>query len=260
MKMGNIVPIVGIKSTSLVFRPSVLTITPPRVPADTTLPTPTCIWLVWELSADYCIMWVAVLLFYKTYTSCKYVQRRTCCSCSPLLWTQLLNNPNENLLDGCYAAVLLWILILISSYIVHILYLLRSATFGVQTSFNHHIGLRALSHIHKHNANMDYTLVYSWLILKDFSLNQGHCLLLREVNMWSTLTSTHPLTPQLESAGSGHPHLVLISNHGNLPRFAPQCRQQGWRLFHQCTTLSLSTPYALPICLPRCLACTPHQF
>ena len=43
MKMGNIVPTVGIEPTSLAFQASVLTITPPRFPHVTILPTPTCL-------------------------------------------------------------------------------------------------------------------------------------------------------------------------------------------------------------------------
>ena len=43
MKMGNIVPGVGIKPTSLVFQASVLTIKTARLPDVTTVPTPTCL-------------------------------------------------------------------------------------------------------------------------------------------------------------------------------------------------------------------------
>ena len=44
MKMGNCVPIVGIEPTPLAFQVSVLTITPPRLPAVTMLPIPTCVY------------------------------------------------------------------------------------------------------------------------------------------------------------------------------------------------------------------------
>ena len=43
MKMGNIVPRVGIKPTSLALWASVLTITPSRSHDVTTVPTPTCL-------------------------------------------------------------------------------------------------------------------------------------------------------------------------------------------------------------------------
>ena len=43
MKMGNIVPRVGIEPTSFAFRDSVLTITPSRVPDVNIRPTPTCL-------------------------------------------------------------------------------------------------------------------------------------------------------------------------------------------------------------------------
>ena len=42
MTIGNIAPRAGIESTSLAFQHSVLTITTPRLPDVTTLPTPTC--------------------------------------------------------------------------------------------------------------------------------------------------------------------------------------------------------------------------
>ena len=48
MERRNIAPKAGIETTSLAFRANVLTITPPRLPAVTTLPTPTCIY-VYEL-------------------------------------------------------------------------------------------------------------------------------------------------------------------------------------------------------------------
>ena len=41
MKMGHIVPKVGIETTSLAFLARVLTITPPRLPDVTTVPMPT---------------------------------------------------------------------------------------------------------------------------------------------------------------------------------------------------------------------------
>ena len=41
--MGNIVPRTGSKSTSLAFQACVLTITPPRLPGVTILPTFTCL-------------------------------------------------------------------------------------------------------------------------------------------------------------------------------------------------------------------------
>ena len=53
MRMGNIAPREGIEPTFLAFQGSVLTIKPPRLPAVTMLSTPTCIWIVWEVSADY---------------------------------------------------------------------------------------------------------------------------------------------------------------------------------------------------------------
>ena len=43
LKIGNIVPRVGIKHTSVAFQVRVLTITPPRFPYVTTVPTPTCL-------------------------------------------------------------------------------------------------------------------------------------------------------------------------------------------------------------------------
>ena len=43
MNIGNIMPGVGIQPTSLVLRDSVLSITPPRLPDVTTVPTPSCL-------------------------------------------------------------------------------------------------------------------------------------------------------------------------------------------------------------------------
>ena len=43
MKMGNMTPKAGIERTSLAFRASILTITPPSLPYVNTLPTPTCL-------------------------------------------------------------------------------------------------------------------------------------------------------------------------------------------------------------------------
>ena len=43
MKMGNIVPLVGLEPTPLAFRASVLPITSPRLPDVTIIPTPTCL-------------------------------------------------------------------------------------------------------------------------------------------------------------------------------------------------------------------------
>ena len=43
MKIGNIVPRAGIERTSRAFQASSLTITPPRLPDVTTMPTPTCL-------------------------------------------------------------------------------------------------------------------------------------------------------------------------------------------------------------------------
>ena len=43
MKMGNVVPRVGIKHRSLAFQANVLTITSSRLPGVTTVPTPTCL-------------------------------------------------------------------------------------------------------------------------------------------------------------------------------------------------------------------------
>ena len=61
-KIGNMLPRVGIKPISLPFQASVLNITPPRIPDFTMRPTPTWIWLTWEVSADYyiiiCIEWL----------------------------------------------------------------------------------------------------------------------------------------------------------------------------------------------------------
>ena len=53
MKMGNTVPSAGIEATSLAFRASVLSITPPRLPDVTMLPTPTC--LCGSLQRGQCI-------------------------------------------------------------------------------------------------------------------------------------------------------------------------------------------------------------
>ena len=44
MKMGNIAPRVGIEPTSLAFRTSVLTISPPMFPHVTTLLMPMCLY------------------------------------------------------------------------------------------------------------------------------------------------------------------------------------------------------------------------
>ena len=44
MTMGNIQPRVGTEPTSLAFHTNVLTITPPKLPDVTILPTPTCVW------------------------------------------------------------------------------------------------------------------------------------------------------------------------------------------------------------------------
>ena len=48
MKMGNIAPRTGIEPTPFAFWASVLTITPPRLPNITTLPTPMRLFAPWN--------------------------------------------------------------------------------------------------------------------------------------------------------------------------------------------------------------------
>ena len=56
MKMGNTVPRLGLKTTSLAFRASVLPFSPRSLPDVTTMPTPSCVCsslVTSEVNADY---------------------------------------------------------------------------------------------------------------------------------------------------------------------------------------------------------------
>ena len=98
MKMGNIVPRAGIEPTFPAFWSSVLIITSPMLPAITMLPTPTCIWLSYEVTHPPKI--VSLLLLTITYrqllyiyinTQCRFNNHTSCSLCKilvtvPVLW------------------------------------------------------------------------------------------------------------------------------------------------------------------------------